>query len=273
MARIKTQQAFTALPNWIIEKQKRQPGWLSCHELCVLLVLQHFAAGAGFGDDVFPGQGTIAACAGISKSSVIRSIAGLVEKNLIEKIPRYDELGQKTNLYRLMIWDGLPVGDEPCLGPPPMSDRHPPMSDRHPPLVTQTPPPCHSDTRTRTIEQEPSNNKNPPISPRQPKQPPAGVDLPDWLEPYREPLTRWTANRKKKHKLEPELSTLTIRALEYANSLGILQEFCEYISEVSWVSLGFAGYKSTIDKIAKDNGVSEDRNKKPKMTPIVYTLH
>ena len=281
MARIKTRQAFTALPNWIIEKQKLRPGWLSCHELCVLLILQHFASGAGQGDDVFPSQGTIATCAGISKSSVIRSIAGLVEKNLIEKTPRYDDLGQKTNLYHLMIWDGLPLGNEPCLDSPPVSDSHAPTSNRHTPipnghapLVTQEATPCHSDKRTRTIEQEPINNNNPPISPQQPKRSPAGVDLPEWLEPYHEHLLQWFEKRQKKHKLPPELTSSTMRALEYARDAGILKLYCEYASERNWQSLGFAGYKDTIEKLAKENGIATKTagQGKPAMSPIVYTL-
>lgn len=274
MTRITGQQPFTALPNWIIEKQKRQPGWLSCHELCVLLILQHFAAGAGHGDDVFPSQSTIAACTGISKSSVIRSIAGLVDKNLIEKTPRYDELGQRTNLYRLMIWDGLPIGDEPCPASPPMSAWHTPMSEGHPPHVTQTPPPCQGDTRTITIEQEPSNKKDPPVSPGQGKRPPAsaGIELPDWLEPHREYLASWLENRRKRHRLPPELSSLTLKALEYAQSLGILQTYCEYASERSWQSLGFAGYRETIDKLAKEH-LRASSGSKPAMAPIVYTLN
>jgi len=275
MARIKAQQTFTALPNWIIEKQKRRLGWLSCHELCVLLILQHFASGAGQGDDVFPSQSTIAACAGISKSSVIRSIAGLVEKNLIEKIPRYDELGQKTNLYRLMIWDGLPVGDEARPTPPPVSGGHYPLSVGQAPHVTQEGAPCQGDTRTRTIEQEPMNNKNPPISPQQPKQPPAGVELPEWLNPYREHLLQWLDRRQKKYKLKPELTSSTMRALEYARDAGVLEFYCEYVSERNWQSLGFAGHKDTIEKLAKENGIATKilNQGRPVMSPIIYTLN
>jgi len=282
MARLKSCQAFTALPNWIFEKQKLQPGWLSCQELSVLMVLQHFAGGIGCGDEVFPSQKTISSCAGISKSTVIRCISALIEKNLIEKTPRYDDSGQKTNLYRLMIWDGLPSGEEGLTELAPVSRRHPPVSEGHPPVsegqgppVTETRAPCHSDKRTITIEQEPSNNKNPPISPQQPKRPPAGVELPDWLEPYREHLLQWLDKRQKKHKLLPELTSSTMRGLEYARNAGILEIYCEYASERNWQSLGFAGYKETIEKLAKENGVATKTSNqgKPAMSPIVYTLN
>lgn len=272
MARIGGSQPFTALPNWIFDKQKSDPGWLSCQELSVLIVLQHFANGAGSDDDVFPSQKTISVCAGISKSTVIRSITGLVEKNLVEKIPRYDESGQKTNLYRLMIWDGLSSGMARQDGPSPLSERHPPLSQRQPPPVTETPPPCQRDTRTRTNEQEPMNKKKPPIAPQAVKGAPAAVNLPDWLEPHRRPLEQWLENRNKKHKLSPSLSKLTYQALEYAKSLGILQIYCEYASETNWRSLGFAGYKELIEKLARDHGIEKLPDRKPKMASITYTL-
>jgi hypothetical protein len=136
-------------------------------------------------------------------------------------------------------------------------------------------PQCASCTRTRTIEQEPSNNKNPPISPQQPKRSPAGVDLPEWLEPYREHLMQWLCSRQKRYKLKPELTSSTMRALEYARDAGILKLYCEYASERNWQSLGFAGYKDTIEKLAKENGIATKTSNqgKPAMSPIVYTLN
>ena len=275
MARLKGCQAFTALPNWIFEKQKLQPGWLSCQELSVLMVLQHFAGGVGRGDEVFPSQKTISSCAGISKSTVIRCILALVEKNLIEKTPRYDDFGQKTNLYRLMIWDGLPSDGKGPTEPAPMSQRQPPVSEGQAPPVRETRAPCHSDKRTRTIEQEPINKIETPLPPRQPKQPPARMDLPDWLEPCRKHLMQWLCSRQKRYKLKPELTSSTMRALEYARDAGVLEVYCEYVSERNWQSLGFAGHRDTIEKLAKENGIATKTSGqgKPAMSPIVYTLN
>lgn len=101
----------------------------------------------------------------------------------------------------------------------------------------------------------------------------ASIELPDWLEPCREPLALWLENRRKKHKLTPELSSSTMRALEYARGIGVLQIYCEYASERSWQSLGFVGYKETIDKLAKENGMAPSVNSKPTMSPIIYTLN
>lgn len=124
----------------------------------------------------------------------------------------------------------------------------------------------------RPVERRPVEEKEPPIAPRQQAQRQPVVDLPEWLEPHRAPLTAWLENRRKKHKLPPELtklSSLTMRALEYARDIGVLQIYCEYVSERNWQSLGFAGYKEVIDKLAKENGIKS----KPAMAPIVYTLN
>jgi hypothetical protein len=101
------------------------------------------------------------------------------------------------------------------------------------------------------------------------------IRLPDWLEPHRAPLTAWLENRKKKHKLNPEITNITLRGLEYAKQIGALKVYCEYASEMNWRSLGFAGYKVTIDKLAKDNGIvlRQPVQAKPAMAPILYTLH
>ena len=131
----------------------------------------------------------------------------------------------------------------------------------------------------RPIERRPIEEnhleENPPMSPQQPKRSPAGVDLPEWLEPYREHLLQWFEKRQKKHKLSPELTSSTMRALEYARNAGILKLYCEYASERNWQSLGFAGYKDTIEKLAKENGVATKTSNqgKPAMSPIVYTLN
>ena len=54
-----------------------------------------------------------------------------------------------------------------------------------------------------------------------------------------------------------------------------LKVYCEYASEMNWRSLGFAGYKETIDKLTKDNGIvlRQPVQAKPAMAPILYTLH
>jgi hypothetical protein len=127
----------------------------------------------------------------------------------------------------------------------------------------------------RKLLEENHLEKEPPPSPRQPKQPPARMDLPDWLEPCRKHLMQWLCSRQKRYKLKPELTSSTMRALEYARDAGVLEVYCEYVSERNWQSLGFAGHRDTIEKLAKENGIATKTSGqgKPAMSPIVYTLN
>ena len=222
---------------------------------------------------MFPSYSTLCAYAGISRKTAIKSITTLQEKGLIRKEAIYNENEQKTNIYHLVFWS---VDQAQCATRPTQSLSYTTQS------LTDTGggagdalPQCARCTRTRTIEQEPINNIEPPIPPQQPKRSPAGVDLPEWLEPYREHLLQWLEKRQKKHKLPPELTSSTMRALEYARDAGILKLYCEYASERNWQSLGFAGHKETIEKLAKENGIASKASGqgKPAMSPIIYTLN
>lgn len=101
------------------------------------------------------------------------------------------------------------------------------------------------------------------------------IELPEWLEPHRVNLIEWLKNRRKKHRLEPEISKLSIKALEYARSLGVLAQYCEVASEANWQSLGFIGSRDAIDRLAKENGIAVKNQSqcKPSMAPINYTLN
>jgi hypothetical protein len=101
------------------------------------------------------------------------------------------------------------------------------------------------------------------------------IELPDWLEPHRANLTEWLKNRRKKHRLEPDISKLSIKALEYAKSRGVLAQYCEVASEANWQSLGFIGSRDAIDKLAKENGISVKNQSQGKQSiaPINYTLN
>jgi hypothetical protein len=84
-------------------------------------------------------------------------------------------------------------------------------------------------------------------------------------------LLKWLENRKKKHKLDPEFTKFTLNGLTYARDLGVLAEYCEYSAEMNWRSLGFAGHKELIQKLAKEHGKAI-KPEKPVMADIVYTL-
>lgn len=78
--------------------------------------------------------------------------------------------------------------------------------------------------------------------------------LPDFAEPYREHLQLWWEQRKREHKSKAknEISSRTISALDNAKRFGVLEEFCVFASEASWLSLGFAGYTETLERLARD---------------------
>lgn len=78
--------------------------------------------------------------------------------------------------------------------------------------------------------------------------------LPAFSEPYREQLQSWWEMRKLHHKSKAVnvLSARTIKALENANDLGVLKEFCDLAAESSWLSLGFPGHTEMLEKLAQD---------------------
>lgn len=78
--------------------------------------------------------------------------------------------------------------------------------------------------------------------------------LPAFAERYREQLQSWWEMRKLHHKARAKgsLSIRSIKALENANALGVLEEFCEIASESSWLSLGFPGHTEMLEKLAQD---------------------
>jgi len=137
---------------------------------------------------------------------------------------------------------------------------------------------CSSKVSSKTHTLGEGVGKGSGETPRKPLKPDTnweGIEFPEWLEQYRDHLTMWLKNRKKEHKMEPNFTPLTIKALKYAQEIGVLREYCELVSEKNWQSLGFAGYKDTINKVAKDNGIIVDtvnRSAKPSMSPIKYTL-
>lgn len=119
----------------------------------------------------------------------------------------------------------------------------------------------------RPIEED---QENPPLPPRT-RTGRSGLELIDWLEPYRAELERWQAQRSKAHpKLAKGISKNSMKALELAKELGVLQEYCDLVSETTWQSLGFAGHREYIQKLAKDH--RSIACKSSTIAPIKYTL-
>lgn len=85
-------------------------GELKAHEIAVYVVLCAFASNGS--RSCYPSYTTIAAKAGCSRSTVIRTIASLEERGFIEKINQIGEDGNhKSNMY--IIRTGIKQADEP----------------------------------------------------------------------------------------------------------------------------------------------------------------
>ena len=92
---------FIALPSAL-------KGKVTPYQLTVIWVLQSYYP------NIWPSYATIAKDAKMSRSSVIRTVNELVELGLLQKQYRIDEFNQKTNCYRVSIWQqckALPVPD------------------------------------------------------------------------------------------------------------------------------------------------------------------
>jgi hypothetical protein len=112
------------------------------------------------------------------------------------------------------------------------------------------------------------NQENPPLPPLPAKNPStraareleslSNLEMPPWLEPYREQILEWQQRRREKHKrTRYEISRLSIKALEYARELNCLDAYLEIVSEKPWLSLGHLGYKEFIEGVA---GMRPNRN-------------
>ena len=92
---------FIALPTAL-------KGKVTPYQLSIIWVLQSYYP------NIWPSYATIAKDAKMSRSSVIRTVNELVELGLLQKQYRIDEFNQKTNCYRVSIWQqckALPVPD------------------------------------------------------------------------------------------------------------------------------------------------------------------
>lgn len=99
---------------------------------------------------------------------------------------------------------------------------------------------------------------------------PQQLELPEWLEPHRGALELWQANRARQHRrAQPGIQERSMHALQEARRRGLLKEFCDYASERTWMSLGFAGYRDLLFKLEQEKGRSGTTNQP---VSINYTL-
>lgn len=135
---------FTALPNWL-------RGRASAYEIAILWALQ------SYWPEIRPSHGRLASDLGFSRSTVIRTLAGMERKGWLVHSRRFlDQGGQMANVYELQIWEGEPGSQStsgktlfqlsPRAASGPMSQRDTPVSEGHTPCVSDAHPLCHTDT-------------------------------------------------------------------------------------------------------------------------------
>jgi hypothetical protein len=98
--------------------------------------------------------------------------------------------------------------------------------------------------------------------------------LPDNIRIESKLITEWLLKRKARHRLDPEITSRSLKALEEAKKLDVLAEYCEIAAERGWSSLGFVGYADFLEKLSKEKNPTCN-NTKPKQTIIKpkATLH
>jgi hypothetical protein len=201
------------------------------------------------------------------RDAVIAALKELRSLGYLQNIKARDEKGCIVGEY--YRFSDIPVSPEDADRRP--GNQCPENPDAGGDRRTEKPDAGFPGRNRRPIERRPIE-KNPPIIPKTTKSSGKGkLVLPEWLEPYRSDLEQWQANRKRAYpKLAPGLTATSIKALEYARSVGVLAEYCSYVSERNWQSLGFIGHQETIDKLAGRNSRNNGRNSTT--NPVVYTL-
>ena len=243
-----TREQFSLAPIELLRQCKKRKG-----TVFVYLWLWHYA---GENNSAWPSVDRQAEECGMDVDDIREARKWLVANGWITRIERPG----RSTMFRVR-------SERPEVPTPPPKA---PLPQTTPPPKTGGHPSPKWGGGTRTKEQE--LEKNPPTPPKTTKSNgKRKLVLPEWLEPYRSDLEQWQANRKRAYpKLAPGLTATSIKALEYARSVGVLAEYCSYVSERNWQSLGFIGHQETIDKLAGRNPRNNGRNSTT--NPVVYTL-
>lgn len=85
----------TSIPNWLARGD-----WISANAKLVLLVIQSRAGTKG---SCYPSINSIAADAGVSRSTVKRALSELVGRNIIAVDQRWTGKGRTSSLYRMLV--------------------------------------------------------------------------------------------------------------------------------------------------------------------------
>ena len=269
---------FTAIPNWVLRKQAEEGGWLSCTELSVLLTLQFFADGTNINKAVYPSYKTICAYANVSKRTAIDCIASLQEKGLIDKQERFDENGQRSNIYYLNLWNHeRPVGrvqlvqggcEKEHWGSAGAAPKQEPMNKKKPPYI----PPAQQ----QLVPQAPPAPAAPTPQRRQSKFRATGELVPLKLQPIANQVCNFFNNHKGGQKTQQAFDGLISNLIRIADDPGggigqVKKQLDEAIArsemgEKKWASITYSNW----ERFAKTSKPHWDQqNTRPATTEIV----
>lgn len=142
--------------------------------------------------------------------------------------------------------------------------------------LEQTPPPSihphaspEASSSARKAPQAPIGATDTSAPPRGPSkartaQTKAAATLPAFAEPVRPQLEAWWRLRKQRHgaKAGDQLQARSVNALAFASERGVLEAFADLAAESGWISLGFAGYRDVVDRLAAEQ-ITNDCNSRP----------
>lgn len=244
---------FTQVPNWIFGK-------LSPPELAVLCVLLSFGT-----TQSFPSHGTIASLAMISKSSVQRALSCLDEKQIIRWTRRKKADGSlSSNLYEVLVWDLASQVPMVKLTEPYSQIDWTLPSNRPDPTVRLTEEQDLSNKTQRTRNKKENNLHLPKPSKSKIKRKDELIQL--WIENspiefngYLEQIQSWLEQRWENHaqiggKDPWGAHQRSAKALRYAITKNVADEFLGQAAERGWLSLGFSNWEQKIDQIGKTPG-------------------
>jgi hypothetical protein len=249
-------EPFTALPSNLL-------GRVNPYELAVLWALQHR------GSEIRPSLKRLAEDAGMGLTKLKETLASLKEKGLLSWTHRFDGEVQLPSLFRLHIWAHLPG-----------SPHDPPQSPHDsPPVATRPTPGRHATTNkintTRSIQLEktplpPMEGEEGRALPAQPvlvlcdtpvaktgsKAKAKPEPIPTEFVHLEELINHWLERRKANgHKLTPwGARSLSVKALRLAVAKGVAEPYLEAAADAGWKSLGHAGHKEQIDRLAAPSG-------------------
>ena len=243
------QVPFTQIPNWVF-------GQLSSQEAFVLLALLSFGT-----TDSFPSHATLGEMVSLSAKQVARILLMLRDKKIIRWSSRTKADNTRTsNLYEVFIWDlardsytpasvhihprqrRIDIPASVCVTPPPASEEQYSLNNIQ--LTREEEPPKKIKSKVLKKDELLQNWIES-----------APVEFSGYLEQVKAWLEqRWEIRGTSGRKDPWGIHQRSTKALRHAIYRKVADEFLSLAAERGWLSLGFNGWESTIDRMANPQG-------------------